>query len=162
MSFRTIEKCIFFSSRKPAVLWMRGSVGSVCFWIQIRILPSRSKKISETLTSTVFLLLFLIFYLWKVMWIYPKKYRNKQKKFKKTYLLLAPCQPLTKKAGSGSRSGISKSVVPYWSPDPDPYQYIMDPQQCLPVIFWSRANKFVSRTAQQWNPTCIMVHARAV
>jgi hypothetical protein len=45
-----------------------------------------------------------------------KKHRNKQK----TYFLLASCQPLTKKAGTGS--------VRQWygSAHPDPYKIVTD------------------------------------
>jgi hypothetical protein len=40
--------------------------------------------------------------------------------------LLASCQPLTKKAGSGSGSVSQR----YGSVDPDLYQNVMDPKHC--------------------------------
>ncbi len=56
---------------------------------------------------------------------------NKQKNFGKTYFLLASCQPLTNKAGSGAGS-VSKW---YGSADldPNPYQNVTDPQHYLVV-----------------------------
>ncbi len=52
--------------------------------------------------------------------VYVHSKSNKRKNLKKTYFLLASCQPLTKKAGSGCQK--------YGSTDPDPYQNVTDPQ----------------------------------
>jgi hypothetical protein len=47
-----------------------------------------------------------------------------KKSLKRRHIMLASCQPLTKKAGSGSGSFVSGA-------DPDPYKNVMDPKHRL-------------------------------
>jgi hypothetical protein len=75
----------------------------------------QAKKVRKILISTVFLTLSL-----KNDVNVPSK-SNKQKNVDIFfYFLLASCQPLTKKAGSGCQC--------YGSPDPEPYQNVTDPE----------------------------------
>ncbi len=79
-------------------LWIRIRHYSV----RIRILSSTSKKCKKNL-------LFLLFYISFRLFIYENWCKCTKKEiskiWKKTYFLLTSCQPLTKKAGSGSGSG---------------------------------------------------------
>ncbi len=117
---------ISFMTFFASVLWS-GSVGSVClwaFWIQIRILPSLSKNSKKNLEFLYFGTSFWLF-IFKDWCKWTFKYVVISKKtVKKTYILLAPCQPLTKKAGSGSEAGSISQW--YGSADPDPYRNVPD------------------------------------
>jgi hypothetical protein len=57
----------------------------------------------------------------------PSKNNTERNFEKNTYFLLASCQQLTKKAGSGSES-VSGPISPYRAdPDPDLYQNVTNP-----------------------------------
>jgi hypothetical protein len=105
-----------------------GSVGSVFLeppdpdplvFLRIWILPSISKKERKNFISTLFCHFILTFYLRRLMSMFQKVISRK------TYCLLASCQPLTKKAGTWSVSQW------YRSADTDPYQNVTNPQHCF-------------------------------
>ncbi len=111
-----------------------GSVGSLCFWAsRIRIrhylygsgsFHQQGKKVRKTLIFTNLWILFDFSSLKNKVNVPSKS--NKKITLIKNLFLLASCQPLTKKAGSGTGS-VSQW---YGSADLDPnlYQNVTDPQ----------------------------------
>ncbi len=83
--------------------------GSVCFWaswirirnlfVQIWILPSKSKKLKKNLDFYCFWLLYDLFYRWRMMQMYLQKGVSINKK-----IFWPPWRSLTKRAGSGAGS----------------------------------------------------------
>ncbi len=110
-----------------AVLWS-GSVrsvflgppgsGSICIFTNLD--PFINKQKRKNFISTLFCHFILTFYLRRLMSMYFQKVISR-----KTYCFLTFCQPLTKKAGSGSVSQW------YGSADLDPYQNVNDAKHCL-------------------------------
>ncbi len=67
--------------------------------------------------------------------MYPQKF------WKKINFLLASFQPPTKKGGSGSELGSVSQW--YGSAEPDPYQYVKDPQHWFLGICWGNLVRLI-------------------
>ncbi len=138
--------------------------GSTCFWasrnrihlsevwIRIRILLSSCKNSKKTLIPTI-LWLFLTFSFEKWCKCTFKKYKQK-KLCEKTSFLLASWRSMTKIAGSGGSESGSISQR-HGSPDPDPPQNVMDPQNWCKVNWRSAEFLKVCLLFKQWarNPS---------
>jgi hypothetical protein len=99
--------------------------------MQIRILPSTSKKMKKNLDFHCSFTSLWTFYLSKLMKMYLQGIRI-------TKFFVGIFKSLTKRAGSGAGSA-SGSLVKNTDPQPDPYQNVTDPEH------YSRQKKYQSK-----------------